>query len=191
MHTNGHSTSIRAICILKLACNFCVIMVNLPGCPISKTPLYRKMSILSNTRIQVLELLRARNGVSQQVPLQDSMGPTQRKMAPHPIGLDVWQISPILSLSLRPKLRACTISASLLDHRHHKGKVAHVKIRLGSMSSTGIPQYDEPRHRPVSITMRQSHFQHRSLYRSHNYLCLDLQPRIAFPIRIMGLQTLV
>ena len=191
MHTNGLSTSTQAICISKLACSFYGTMANLLECLISKMPQCRKTFILSSTRTPVWGLLRAHNGVSRQVPLQGSMDPAQRRMALHPIGVDVWQISPMLNLSLRPKPLVCTISASLLDRHRHKGKAARVKIRLGSTkSSTDIRQYDEPRHRPISIITGHSHFQHPSLYPSHNYLCLDRRPLIAFPIRIMELQTL-
>lgn len=149
-HTNGPSTSILAICISKLACSFYGTMGNLLGCLISKTLQYRKMCILSNTRTLALVLLQAHNGVFLQVPHQCFMDPVQRKTAPHPIGVDVWRISPILNPSLRRNPPVCTISESLLDHHRHKGKAVHVKIRLGNIkSSTDIPQYDALRHPPV------------------------------------------
>lgn len=152
-HTNAPSTSTRAICISKLAYSFYVTMVNLPGCLISKTLQYRKTCIPSNTKTLASELLRAHSGVFrqvQQVPLQCFMGPVQRKMALHPIGVDVWQIFQIRNLSLRPNPPVCTISASLLDNHRHKGKPALVRIRSGNIkSNTDIHQYDELRHHPI------------------------------------------
>lgn len=150
MHTNGPSTSTPATCISKLACSFYVTTVNLPGCRTSKTPQYRKTCILSNTRTLALGLLRAHNGVFRMVLLQCFMDPVQRKVAPHRIGVDVWQISPILILSLRPNPPVCTISASLLDRHRHKDRAARVRIKLGNTkNSTDTPQSDEHHHHPI------------------------------------------
>ena len=197
--TNGPSTSTQAICISRLAYSFYVTTVNLQVCLISRTPRYRKTCILNNIRTLALEHLPVHNGVFQQVPLLCFMDQAQHKMALHPIGVDVWQISPTrslrlslsLSLSLRPNLLVCTIHASLSDRPHHKGKAVRVRIRFGNTkSSTDTLQYDEPHHRPVQITMPHSRIQPPSLCHSHNYLYLDQPLPIVYLTLTMELQIL-
>ena len=141
---NGPLTSTQAICISRLAYSFYVTTVNLQVCLTNRMPRYRKTCILNNTRTLALEHLPVPNGVFQQAPLLCFMDQAQHKMALHPIGVDVWQISPTrslrlslsLSLSLRPNLLVCTIRANLLDRPHHRGKAVRVRIRFGNTQSS-------------------------------------------------------
>ena len=189
-HTNEPSTWIQATCTLKLACSFYVTTANLLGCLTSKTLPYRKTCIHSSTRIPALALLRAHNGVFRQVPLQDFTDPAQLKMALDPIGVDVWQISPIPSLSLKPNPLVCMISASLLDRHRRKGRQARARIRSGNTkSSTVIPQSGALHRHLFRITTDHFHFQHLSLYHSHSFLCLDQRLLIVFPTQTTELQT--
>lgn len=161
MHISVRPTWTRPMSTSRHVCNYFIMAVNPPACPISKTPLLRRTFTLSSIRPLAWVLRLVLNGALV-VQLQCHRDQHQRPPDLLTIGIDAWQTSNLLDLS------SSQLILTIIGNEAHRqpGRSVHAQSRSYTKTSSVTHRpADHPLHRP-SVTWGQLPIMVRKDYHS-------------------------